>query len=679
MLSISRRISSILLILVTTTTAFSSLAFLPSARTRTRTTATTTASTSRSSNDELLQNAVKRSKNGVSTASTIAAAAAAATTVKTGRPRSTTTTTMTTADNKNKKKEPMLSKSSSSKDSVRLPSNREKLERSYPDFPRTWVPVASTLELDPNRPSRIEFLGQSYVTYRTGNDSNSNSNSTTAVSSSSNDWVLVDNVCPHRLAPLSEGRIDPQTRTIQCSYHGWTFDGSNGSCVQIPQIAPQSREQAAAITNPKSCLNTHPTYVCSQTNVLWMWPWKEDPLSFVSDEWRHPEGITKHLFPTSATSSTTSSSSSSSSSAAEAAAVMGVTTYTRDNPYGWDTLVENLIDPAHIPFAHHGMQGSRKDAIPINMTRVMDHGRGETTTAEAGFQFDFQDRTMGMMRSGTGEFRAPYLVNYKATFSQEDGSKRPWQLSVLCVPTKPGWSRVIVLSGPPAAAAAESEGINNEEEEEDFAPKTTSDSTIASQTSKPKQKKKKKSIVSIIFRLLPTWVNHLLSNKFFDSDMAFLHYQEQLRRPTTDSGSTTTTTTTTTTTPVASSLRGDARYFMPADSDRSIAALHGWIKQYAGSYVRRQAIHLPPAIYDRKKLFDRWGQHTSHCKQCQNALTGIRAWKRNCKIIVAGSILLGLRHWSPRILAVLSFGMINLLGDIEKAFYDGEFKHYENH
>jgi pheophorbide a oxygenase len=33
-----------------------------------------------------------------------------------------------------------------------------------------------------------------------------------------------------------------------------------------------------------------------------------------------------------------------------------ITTYTRDLPYGWDTLVENIIDAGHVPWAHHGLQ-----------------------------------------------------------------------------------------------------------------------------------------------------------------------------------------------------------------------------------------------------------------------------------------------------------------------------------
>lgn len=29
----------------------------------------------------------------------------------------------------------------------------------------------------------------------------------------------------------------------------------------------------------------------------------------------------------------------------------------RELPYGWDILVENVMDPAHVDFAHHGVPG----------------------------------------------------------------------------------------------------------------------------------------------------------------------------------------------------------------------------------------------------------------------------------------------------------------------------------
>ena len=49
-------------------------------------------------------------------------------------------------------------------------------------------------------------------------------------------WKVFDDLCPHRLAPLSEGRIDQWGR-LQCVYHGWCFNGS-GDCKFIPQAPP---------------------------------------------------------------------------------------------------------------------------------------------------------------------------------------------------------------------------------------------------------------------------------------------------------------------------------------------------------------------------------------------------------------------------------------------------------
>lgn len=51
-----------------------------------------------------------------------------------------------------------------------------------------------------------------------------------------NSWQVFEDLCPHRLAPLSEGRIDQWGR-LQCVYHGWCFNGS-GDCKFIPQAPP---------------------------------------------------------------------------------------------------------------------------------------------------------------------------------------------------------------------------------------------------------------------------------------------------------------------------------------------------------------------------------------------------------------------------------------------------------
>ena len=57
-------------------------------------------------------------------------------------------------------------------------------------------------------------------------------------------WRTFLDMCPHRLASLSEGRIDEQG-CIQCCYHGWSFKG-DGSCARIPQAQGEGPEAKAA-------------------------------------------------------------------------------------------------------------------------------------------------------------------------------------------------------------------------------------------------------------------------------------------------------------------------------------------------------------------------------------------------------------------------------------------------
>ena len=262
------------------------------------------------------------------------------------------------------------------------------LSRSHPvdAFPRTWVPLASTFELDPDRPTPVRFLNQQYVAFR-DNDG---------------EWRVMDDACSHRLAPLSEGRIDREANTIECAYHGWAFAPGTGACTRIPQA--NDAVSKAAVPSPRACVASYPTRV--HKSLLWAWPWEEDSLAVLADERAQPEGLL-------------------------AGVAEDASTYTRDLPYGWDTLLENIVDPAHIPFAHHGLQGKREDAIAINMTNpkpthavagtelTTRHAADAGTAAAAaaastaaasglrGFSFEFGDRTMGKMRAGTGEFRAP--------------------------------------------------------------------------------------------------------------------------------------------------------------------------------------------------------------------------------------------------------------------------------
>ncbi|KAL0916835.1 hypothetical protein M5K25_014378 [Dendrobium thyrsiflorum] len=97
------------------------------------------------------------------------------------------------------------------------------------DWYSHWYPLAPVCDLDKRAPRATRVLGLDLVVWWDRVEGQ---------------WRVFDDRCPHRLAPLSEGRIDRWGR-LQCVYHGWCFDGS-GSCELIPQ-APEDGPQASRL------------------------------------------------------------------------------------------------------------------------------------------------------------------------------------------------------------------------------------------------------------------------------------------------------------------------------------------------------------------------------------------------------------------------------------------------
>lgn len=87
-------------------------------------------------------------------------------------------------------------------------SNPSNLDIQF-NFWQQWYPVAPLEDLAPQRPTAITLLGQHFVIWQPKH---------------SDQYLVFQDLCPHRLAPLSEGRIDEQTGQLMCSYHGWQFD-----------------------------------------------------------------------------------------------------------------------------------------------------------------------------------------------------------------------------------------------------------------------------------------------------------------------------------------------------------------------------------------------------------------------------------------------------------------------
>ncbi len=67
---------------------------------------------------------------------------------------------------------------------------------------------------DPSRPHPLELLGRKLVLWCDGGGA----------------WRCNEDACPHRLAPLSEGRLDGGE--LECSYHG-ARGGGGGSFASV--------------------------------------------------------------------------------------------------------------------------------------------------------------------------------------------------------------------------------------------------------------------------------------------------------------------------------------------------------------------------------------------------------------------------------------------------------------
>lgn len=61
--------------------------------------------------------------------------------------------------------------------------------------------------------------------------------------------------CPLLSLP-AEGRINPTTGHLQCSYHGWQFNAA-GRCVALPQ-ADSERQLEVAASSRRACVASHP-------------------------------------------------------------------------------------------------------------------------------------------------------------------------------------------------------------------------------------------------------------------------------------------------------------------------------------------------------------------------------------------------------------------------------------
>lgn len=100
----------------------------------------------------------------------------------------------------------------------------------------------------------------------------------------------------------------------------------------------------------------------------------------------------------------------------------------RDLAYDWQTLVENVADPSHVSFAHHGVQGNRNQSAPIP-TEVL------TSTPEL-----IEVLTTGKFATKI-TFQPPCRLEYQFFI----GEGRQAAMATYCIPIAPGRSRIVAL------------------------------------------------------------------------------------------------------------------------------------------------------------------------------------------------------------------------------------------
>jgi phenylpropionate dioxygenase-like ring-hydroxylating dioxygenase large terminal subunit len=228
------------------------------------------------------------------------------------------------------------------------------------DPQEAWYPVYYLEDLNPAQPTAFTLLDRDLVIWW---------------EPSTETWRAMDDRCPHRLARLSEGRVNSQGQ-LECPYHGWSFTGK-GDCDYIPQ----QPEGGKAEQSQRACLESLPTAVAQ--GLLFIYPGtatEKPPLPLIGPMAEEPEGwVMMNTF--------------------------------RDLPYDAFTLMENVLDASHLPYTHHNTVGNRSNAAPVELEVL--------TSGKTGFTGIWPEGPRkGKLGTQNTTFMAPSLMWHDLTSKQ---------------------------------------------------------------------------------------------------------------------------------------------------------------------------------------------------------------------------------------------------------------------
>lgn len=236
-----------------------------------------------------------------------------------------------------------------------------------------WYPVAFTDDVPDLKPLPVTIWERHYVLFR---------------DRATGFYVVMDDICPHRAAPLSEGRLyeretDGKTETIlECGYHGWRF-GCDGKCVDIPVVPLENRIPSAADIG-----GVYPTHV-SVGGLIFVW------LGERSKANERDIPIPKELMDMDSNEYITFRNTF------------------RYFPMSFTTLHENVADPAHVNWAHHGSGQGDRNKVPRHGGLEVLEERLEDGYVLAASSGNFRSEIY---------FEAPTAVIYRIPFPKMGGN-----------------------------------------------------------------------------------------------------------------------------------------------------------------------------------------------------------------------------------------------------------------
>ncbi|KAK2438191.1 protochlorophyllide-dependent translocon component 52, chloroplastic [Trifolium repens] len=434
------------------------------------------------------------------------------------------------------------------------------------DWYSQWYPLMPLCDLDKRAPHAKKVIGIDVVIWWDRNES---------------EWKVFGDACPHRLSPLSEGRIDQWGR-LQCVYHGWCFNGS-GDCKFIPQ-AP--RDGPPIHTSKKACVAAYPSTV--QNDILWFWP---------NTDSQYKDIITRKTPPFIPELDDPSYTS-----------LMG----NRDIPCGYEVLVENLMDPAHLPYAQYGMLNTPKPKEKLDK-------EGGTPLELSIEKLDVNGFTANHGWTWSESKFMPPSIFYAYSDPNEPTSsvetkkssvQKKFAMIFICIPVSPGNSRIIWCFP--------------------------------------------RNFGLWINKIVPRWMFHVGDNLVLDSDLNLLHVEEKKIM---DVGQ----------------ENWHKACFVPTKADALVIAFRKWLNKYAGGQVDWRGKYsgaLPPTP-PREQLLDRYWSHVVNCKSCNLAYKSLNVVEVALQIISVAAIgivaamkqgaVSAMTRNSMVVLAVVSFALSRFL------------------